>query len=108
MWPALGLAAIVARTWTYHALYDDLLLLVPIVALVRAARDTPADQGRAVATGLVVCAGWLSTLVPARLLTAPPPWDLAFRAGQTAVWAAVLVALIAVAARSTPEPGERT
>ncbi len=105
VWPALGLAAIVARTWTYHALYDDLLLLVPIVALVRAAREAPPGGGRAVATGLVVCAGWFSTLVPARLLTAPPPWDLAFRAGQTIVWAAVLVALLALASRPAPGTG---
>jgi hypothetical protein len=105
VWPALGVAAIVARTWTYHALYDDLLLLVPIVALLRAAREAPGGEGRAVATGLVVFAGWFATLVPARLLTAPPPWDLAFRAGQTAVWVAVLVALLALASRPAPGSG---
>jgi hypothetical protein len=105
VWLALGVAAIAARTWTYHALYDDLLLVVPIVALLRAARETPVGGGRAVATGLVVFAGWCSALVPARLLTAPSPWDLAFRAGQTLVWAAVLVALVALASRPMPDPG---
>jgi hypothetical protein len=45
VWLALGVAAIVARTWTYHALYDDLLLLVPIVALVRAAHEARAGEG---------------------------------------------------------------
>ena len=97
--------AIAARTWTYHALYDDLLLVVPIVALLRAAREMPVGEGRAAATGLVVFAGWCSTLVPARLLTAPSPWDLAFRAGQTLVWAAVLVALVALASRPVADPG---
>ena len=105
VWLALGVAAIVARTWTYHALYDDLLLVVPIVALLRASRETPVGEGRAAAAGLVVFAGWCSTLLPARLLTAPSPWDLAFRAGQTLVWAAVLVALGALASRPVPDPG---
>jgi hypothetical protein len=103
VWLALGMAAIAARIWTYHALYDDLLLVVPIVALLRAAREAPVGEGRALATGLVVFAAWCSTLVPARLLTAPAPWDLAFRAGQTLVWATVLVALLALASRPVPE-----
>jgi hypothetical protein len=105
VWLSLGLAAIVARTWTYHALYDDLLLVVPIVALLRLGRETPAGEGWAAAAGLVVFAGWCSMLVPARLLTAPPPWDLAFRAGQTVVWAAVLAVLLARASRPLSELG---
>lgn len=92
-WPLLGVTSIVARVWTYHALYDDVLLLIPLLALFRVARDGPGRQGRV--AGFLLLLGWASALLPARLLTAPPPWDLAFRLGQTAVWMAVLVFLVA-------------
>ena len=34
-WVKLGVAAIVARVWTFHFRYDDMLLIVPLISLIR-------------------------------------------------------------------------
>jgi hypothetical protein len=41
LWLRLGALALVCRFWVYHRMYDDLLLLVPILALLRLARAGP-------------------------------------------------------------------
>lgn len=53
-WILLGVAAIVARVSIYHRLYDDLLLILPLIALYRIARGTPAPGVSSVAFGLLI------------------------------------------------------
>jgi hypothetical protein len=63
-WILLGAAAIVARLWTYHRIYDDVLLLLPMVALYRLARaEAPPRRAAPVLFGLT----WLAAMAPARL-----------------------------------------
>jgi hypothetical protein len=46
LWLLLGVTALVARFWTYHRWYDDLLILLPMIALFRIAQQRPsADVG---------------------------------------------------------------
>ena len=54
LWLQLGVIAVVARLWAYHRLYDDVLVVLALVALFRIAtgvdgpRDVPtAEPGRA-------------------------------------------------------------
>ena len=35
IWVLLGICAIIARFWTYHRIYDDILILLPIIATFR-------------------------------------------------------------------------
>jgi hypothetical protein len=104
LWPLMGVTAIVARMWSYHAQYDDILLLVPLVALFRIAKEGSRGEREAVVSGLLLLVLWGSALAPARLLMAPPPWGLAFRTGQAVVWTAVLLFLAAHLARSRARP----
>jgi hypothetical protein len=99
LWLLLGVVALVARIWTYHGLYDDLLILLPMIALFRITKQEPSDGGSVVA-GVMLGITWLATLAPAHLLSAPPPWDWLFKAGQTVVWAAVLTFLLQLAGRA--------
>ncbi|HET6617929.1 MAG TPA: glycosyltransferase 87 family protein [Gemmatimonadota bacterium] len=46
-WVRIGVAAIVARLWAYHRLYDDLLMIFPLVALYRLARGRESARGAA-------------------------------------------------------------
>ena len=76
LWVLLGVAAIVARIWGYHRVYDDLLLLFPLVALLRLAHGEPRSGG-----------AWVLFLLGAAALAAPvtpilahAPWLL------VAVW----------------------
>jgi hypothetical protein len=105
-WLLLGVTALVARFWTYHRLYDDLLILLPMIALFRLARSGPSDDGRDVTAGVLLVITWMATLAPARVLSFPPPWDWLFATGQTIVWTLVLIfLLIQVRREKTPAHG---
>jgi len=94
LWLLMGVMALVARFWTYHRLYDDLLVLLPMIALFRITKGSPIADGSDVMAGILLAAAWVAALAPARLLTYPPPWSLLFEAGQTVVWAALLIFLV--------------
>jgi hypothetical protein len=50
IWLLIGVVALVARFWTYHRWYDDLILLLPLVTLCRLAKWGPSIAERRVAT----------------------------------------------------------
>ncbi|MEO0949315.1 MAG: hypothetical protein AAFY11_14465, partial [Cyanobacteria bacterium J06641_5] len=88
VWLLMGVAAIVSRIWTYHRVYDDMLVIFAIFAIVTALRELPAQLGpRAVnlGRGIVAVAIFLS-LIPASLRLLPTPLDLPFKFGQLALW----------------------
>lgn len=90
----MGITAIISRIWTYHALYDDILILIPMIALFRIAKQVSSRGREDVKSGILLVISWFSVLAPARLLTFSPPWDLMFKTGQTVVWFAILVFLL--------------
>ncbi|MCI0627900.1 MAG: DUF2029 domain-containing protein [Acidobacteria bacterium] len=45
LWLLLAVSAVVARIWTYHRLYNDLLILFPMIACFRIAKRGPAADG---------------------------------------------------------------
>ena len=96
-WVRLGIAALVARFWTFHYRYDDLLVLVSVVALMRIVNRAPLDRGAAVMLALLTA----TLLMPARLFFPPAPWQ-AVEAVQTVVWLAALGYLVH---RARPAPG---
>ena len=89
----MGVTAIVSRIWTYHAPYDDILILISMIALFRIAKQGPSRGGEDVIAGILLTIIWFSVLSPGRLLTFPSPWDLMFIIGQTIVWFAILIFL---------------
>jgi hypothetical protein len=84
-WIRIGVAALVARFWTFHNRYDDILVLLPLVALIRIANRRPLDRP-AVAMAALLGA---SLLIPARMLFPPWPWQ-AIEIAQTWIWLATL------------------
>jgi hypothetical protein len=94
LWLLLGVVGLVARGWTYHASYDDMLLIFPIIALFRIARDSkyPAStsfQARLLLFGLV-----LTLLIPTAWV-----WNVfwlgaAVQGGCSIVWLLVLAFLL--------------
>jgi hypothetical protein len=95
LWTLIGVAAIVARLWAYHRVYDDLLLIFPVVALYRLARRDDAGRGarRLFALGCVALA------TPVTLLVEHASWVL------VAVWILQLAFLMR---RARPSPGRAT
>ena len=97
LWLLLGVTAIVARFWTYHRWYDDLLLIVPMVTLFRITKQSQwGVRSRQIATILFLWM-WIFLLAPGVLYTFPNPTPLV--AIQVTAWIATLAFLAAVAER---------
>ncbi len=105
LWVLIGVSAIVARVWTYHRWYDDLLILLPMVALFRITKlDSSSDnRSSGVVAGILLAASWVVMLAPARLLVSPPPWNWMALSSQLAVWTLILLFLIFHTRRSRNE-----
>jgi hypothetical protein len=63
---------VVARIAVYHRAYDDLLLVLPVVALYRVARSAQARRGERAAAGLLVVLGSLGLARAAFIETGEP------------------------------------
>lgn len=94
LWLLLGVSAIVARIWVYHRLYDDLLLLLPMMTLFRIAKRSAVTDGSIIVAVGLLAALWVAMLAPARLLTALPPWGWLILTGQLVVWFCLLLFLL--------------
>ena len=108
-WLRLGVAALVARFWTFHYRYDDVLIVVPMIALFRLAKNRSPRGAPDVTAGVLLAVTLATVLAPARLLFAPWPWSALFEAGQTAAWLGVLAFLARRGwrARLAPAAGAR-
>jgi hypothetical protein len=105
-WILLGVAALVTRLGFHHRLYDDLLLLIPMVSLFRVARAGAETDGVRVLAGILFGLTWATLMAPAQLFTYSPPVPTLTEAGQAVVWIAVLIFLLAAARRdAAARPG---
>ena len=99
-WILLGVTAIAARLWAYHRVYDDVLILLPMVALFRTAKGETSSESTRIAAGLLLAATIVSMLAPARLERFQWPWSLMFTGGHALVWLALLGFLLDRARRN--------
>jgi hypothetical protein len=102
-WALMGVAAIVARMWTYHRGYDDVLILLPELALFRIAKRKSYPGQGAIAECLLGLSA-LAMLCPARFLdrlewTWAWKWIWIFAGAQTLLWLLILAYLINYAYR---------
>jgi hypothetical protein len=93
-WVLMGVCAIVARMWTYHMMYDDLLIVLPMVALFRVARYGSCTDARGVIAALLLAIAWAALEAPGSLARLPSPWHLIYNVGQSLIWLAVLIFLV--------------
>jgi hypothetical protein len=98
LWLRLGVTAYVTRLAIYHRWYDDLLLLLPMIALFRIAKQETITSGAGVAAGVLLVATMLVVVAPGGLFLLPPPFDSWYVTAQVTVWIIGLV-FLAVQAR---------
>jgi hypothetical protein len=98
-WLLIGVVAIVARLWTYHRSYDDLLILLPMLALFRIAKRGASMDGGDMAAGVLLAVTVLAMVAPHSLQLYPPPWNLLYTGGHAVVWIVVLAFLLDCARR---------
>jgi hypothetical protein len=72
-WLLMSIAAFVARVWTYHAAYDDVILVIPMFALFRLARRSATSRQRLVAKALLT-AMLATAVVPTGPYRPAPHW----------------------------------
>jgi hypothetical protein len=97
LWLLMGVTAYVARFWTYHRWYDDLLILLPMIALFRLAKHHPSRPGADVVAGALLAVTILAMLAPGGLFLFPPPWNMRYVAAQIIIWILGLIFLVAQA-----------
>lgn len=100
-WLLMGVTAVVARFWTYHRQYDDILILLPAIALYRRAAKGPRDGGD-VWAALLLAAAVAGSLSPVRLLRGPRFWQSGLTIGLAMVWVSLLIFLLWQARRENP------
>ena len=93
VWLRLGVAALVARVWTYHRQYDDVLILLPIVALFRIAKHGSSESSAGVVAGGLLAISALLVFIPVGLLYASPT-DLLYEGAHVLFWLVLLIFLL--------------
>lgn len=101
LWLRLGVAAIATRFWTLHLWYDDLLFLLPMVALLRLIRI----PGRSPTVVILLALLMAVNVAPGGLFLLPHLVSEffvdAFVTLQVGIWLAVLIFLMGETLRST-------
>lgn len=94
LWLLLGVTAYVTRFWTYHRWYDDLLILLPMIALFRVAKQCPGRPGFDVLAGALLAITIPAMLAPGGLFLFPPPWNQLYVGAQLVIWLVGLIFLV--------------
>ncbi|MEM9266823.1 MAG: glycosyltransferase 87 family protein [Cyanobacteria bacterium P01_F01_bin.13] len=84
-WILLSMAAMVARFWVDHQVFDDLLLWIPLIALFRFTRLDRALWVR-LAAAILFALNWFALMAPARFLTDYHPLSGLAVPIQTTIW----------------------
>jgi hypothetical protein len=94
LWLLLGVTGLVTRFWTYHRWYDDLLILLPMVALFRIVKQGSSADRIKVLAGTLLGISMLASIAPGGLYLMPPPWNMLYVRGQIVVWVVMLIFLL--------------
>jgi hypothetical protein len=97
LWVRLGVAAILTRLWTYHRQYDDVLVVLGLVALFRIVKSTttgaPVDRRVRAAAAALIAVTMFFALLPARLGTGPSPQREIYAVSHATTWLGMLTFL---------------
>jgi hypothetical protein len=101
-WILIGAASVFARLWSYHRVYDDLLVLPAMMALAHLAIGGARTKWLA---ALLLVVDGIAMLVPARRVNEPSAGAAIFQPLETAIWLLMLFYLLWIACR--PAIGQR-
>jgi len=93
IWILMGVSAIFSRIWTYHRVYDDMLIILAIFAVIFILKEKLNSETENIGKLLLIIA-IIFSLAPASLRLLPSPWDLAFKLSQLSLWLAILIYLL--------------
>lgn len=94
IWILASVAAIVSKFWIYHGWYDDLILLLPMITLLKISVQFTFNQRQRYFGKLLFTAMFLFTLAPGGIYLFPEPWNFVYLILQTIILCTVLLFLI--------------
>ncbi len=103
IWLLIGVSALIARFWSYHRWYDDLLILLPIVTLFRIAKSDFYALRMGLPAGVLLGITLLFMLAPGGLYLLPPPLNMIYVGSQVVIWIVDLIFLMVYTHRKTQE-----
>jgi len=89
IWLLLAVTAIFSRLWMYHRVYDDILLIVPMITLFRLIKLEHLSLNIRQISLVLLIITTFSMLAPARLQLISP-WSYLFVWGHVVVWSVLL------------------
>ena len=90
-WLLIGATAIVARLWIYHRNYDDMLLLLPLIALYRLAHHAGWRSPLGAISAVFFALGLFTVVLPFGSDRLPALWVNAYQVTQMLIWLAMLL-----------------
>jgi len=98
LWTLLGVTGIFARVWTYHHTYDDVVILLTMIALFRIAKDGIYSEIAKLIASTLLFATVIINFFPSYVLRVwQAPWPFIYIVIHIAVWAGLLVFLLLIA-----------
>jgi hypothetical protein len=98
-WLLIAVCALAARLVIHHRLYDDLLILLPMVALFRMRKMRPSVGSAEMLASLLFIACWVSLHIPASLIAAGGSVATSVEMAQAGAWIGTLGFLLIIAER---------
>ena len=104
VWLLLGVAAVVARLWTYHRVYDDAVMIIAMIATARLAVERRAPRWLVLSARVTLVVSAVVLWVPLQFhyvystfgpLLVEPSWVVLFNAAHSAVFVVTLMVLTA-------------
>jgi len=98
LWLIFGVTALIARMWTYHGIYDDMLIIIPIIAVYRHVKLVSKSSSPELSSLLLLAGSIFVMLVPVRLFFAwSPPWPYLYAVSHIFFWLWLLLYLVCAA-----------
>ncbi len=91
-----AVTAMVARFWTYHQIYDDLLMFVPLAFLWKRLGERRGNGAVRLTVTAIVAAASFTLVAPGRWYLLPDSAEPVLNTIRTAVWLAVAGAVLLV------------
>lgn len=95
LWLLMGVTSIFGRFSTYHGWYDDVILLLPMIALFKIAKYKKLTHSKqSIIASLLFATMLLFLLAPGGIYLLPYPWKEFYIIGQTITWLIVMIFLM--------------
>ncbi len=91
LWRLLAVTTLVTRFWGFHWMYDNVLLIIPEIALIQILKCEAVEPNQKIAAAILLALNVLVMLPPGNLGGQSQTVQVALMLSQGAVWGATLI-----------------